>query len=201
MLTEPVLAHLGLTAVQDIVFRVDQALTRERSGENQIHVAPDSGAEHSDAVGGILFREETAGLQVLRRHEIARLCPVVADVASWGDWKAKEIFRKAGEELGQAGVAVIRRLGMEQDEFVVVPFGGVFRTGELVLGAFRNTIQEAAPKARVVEPRFEPAVGAVLMALDSLGVKLDTSVMANVGRSSETLESGNLVPHSVRDLQ
>jgi hypothetical protein len=191
MLTEPVLAHLGLADVREMIFKVDQALVREESGETQIRVAPDSGAEHSDAVGGVLFCHESGGQRVLRRHEIARLCPVVADVASWGDWKAKEIFRRAGEELGKAGVAVIKRLRMEQEEFVVVPFGGVFKSGELVLGAFRNKIQEAAPRAQIVEAKFEPAVGAVLMALDSIGVELNSTIVGNVRSSFEELSFKN----------
>jgi len=184
MLTEPVLGHLGCSDMLDMVFKVDQLLVRQQDCESQIRIAPDSGAESSTAVGGIFFREESANRRALTRHEIASLCPIVADVASWGDWKAKEIFLRAGEELGQAGAAVIRRLGMEQEEFVVVPFGGVFRAGELVLGAFENTIQATAPLAWVVEPKFEPVIGAVLMALDSIGVEISSSVIANLEASN-----------------
>jgi N-acetylglucosamine kinase-like BadF-type ATPase len=180
MLTKPVLDHLGFSDMLDMVFKVDQALVREEEGESQIRVAPDSGAEFSGAVGGIYFREDSTGRGALSRCEIASLCPVVANVALRGDRKAKEIFRNAGRELGQAGVAVIKRLGMEHEEFVVVPFGGVFKAGKLVLGAFENTILAAAPLACVVEPRFEPVVGAVLMALDSIGVEIDSSVIESV---------------------
>ncbi|MGW8179597.1 MAG: BadF/BadG/BcrA/BcrD ATPase family protein, partial [bacterium] len=184
MLTEPILAHLGLTDMLDMVFKVDQALVREETGENQVRLAPDSGAERPTAVGGIYFREDLNSSRAMSRHEVASLCPVVAKVAYWGDWKAKEIFQMAGQELGMAGVAVIKRLEMEQEEFIVVPFGGVFRAGELVLGAFENAIQAVAPLARIVEPTFEPVTGAVLMALDQIGVVIDSSIISNMKISS-----------------
>lgn len=180
MLSEPILAHLGLTDMFEMVFKVDQALVREETGENQVLLAPDSGTERATAVGGVYFREELNSSRAMSRHEVASLCPVVAKVASWGDWKAKEIFQMAGQELGRAGVAVIKRLGMEQEEFVVVPFGGVFKAGELVLGAFENTIQAAAPLARIVEPTFEPVTGAVLLALDQIGITIDKSIISKM---------------------
>jgi N-acetylglucosamine kinase-like BadF-type ATPase len=189
MLEKPVLDYLGLTSVQELVLRVDQSFVRERTGSSRTLLAPDSGAESPESVGGIFFHEEFEGGRAMQRHEIARLGPVVAEVASWGDWSAKEIFRKAGEELGLAGVAIIRRLEMEQEEFVVVPFGGVFRAGELILGAFRNTIQQIAPKARIVQPSFEPAVGAVLMALDGIGVQINETIIRTVASSSAEIGS------------
>jgi N-acetylglucosamine kinase-like BadF-type ATPase len=113
-------------------------------------------------------------------------------VASWGDWKAKEIFWTAGRELGQAGVAVIKRLQMEQDDFAVIPFGGVFKSGELVLGAFENTIRAAAPHSSVIEPRFEPAVGAVLLALGALEVEIDPFVLKNLERTTSRFAAARL---------
>jgi N-acetylglucosamine kinase len=192
MLTEPVLTHLGFSDMLDMVFKVDQALVREETAENQVRLAPDSGAERPTAVGGIYFREESNSRGAMSRQEIASLCPVVARVASWGDWKAKEIFQAAGQELGLAGVAVIKRMGMEQEDFVVVPFGGVFKAGELVLGAFENTIQATAPLARIVEPSFEPVVGAVLMALDHIGVTIDSSIISSVESSRTDFPSSSL---------
>jgi N-acetylglucosamine kinase-like BadF-type ATPase len=190
MLTRAVLAHFGMSDVLDMVFQVSQGLVRS-ANEGQVRLAPDSGAAGSDAegetVGGLFFREHAE--RSLRRHEVATLCSVVAEVARRGDWKAVEICRQAGHELGRLGAAIIRRLAMEEEEFVVVPFGGVFKAGALVLGSFRDTILATAPRARVVVPRFEPVVGAVLLALDGIGIEIDTQIIAAVEQSAAGLSA------------
>jgi hydroxymethylpyrimidine/phosphomethylpyrimidine kinase len=73
---------------------------------------------------------------------------------------------------------------MESDEFAVVPFGGVFRAGQLVLRSFRETILAAAPHAKVVKPQFEPMVGAVLLALSKVGMVVDDQIIAAIEQSS-----------------
>jgi N-acetylglucosamine kinase-like BadF-type ATPase len=185
MLTAPVLRHFGMSDVLDMVFQVSQGLVKATDAENG--VGPDSGFEFSEtanpSVGGSLIHKRTRH-GPLARHEVATLCPTVVSVAQQGDWKAIEILEEAGRELGRLGAAIIRRLGMENDEFAVVPFGGVFRAEELVLGSFRATIRVAAPSARVVQPRFEPVVGAALLALSQIGVVIDEPVISAVEQSA-----------------
>lgn len=186
MLTKPVLEHFGMPDVLDMMFQVSQGLVRTTEAV-QIGVAPDSGSECSEvggaSVGGVLFHKRTRN-EPLTRYEVATLCPVVVKVAQQGDWKAIEILKEAGYELGRLGVAIIKRLGMESDEFAVVPFGGVFRAGELVLHSFRQTILAAAPHAKVVKPQFEPMVGAVLLALNEIGVVIDDRIIETLEQSS-----------------
>ena len=185
MLTQPVLAHFGVRDMLDMVFQVSQGLVRTTDAE--VGVAPDSGVECSDAgepsVGGVLLHKRTRN-EPLTRYEVATLCPVVVKVAQQGDWKAIEILEEAGYELGRLGVAIIKRLGMESDEFAVVPFGGVFRAGELVFHSFRETILATAPRAKVVKPQFEPMVGAVLLALSGIGVVIDDQIIETIEQSS-----------------
>jgi N-acetylglucosamine kinase-like BadF-type ATPase len=185
-LTGPVLAHFGMADVVDMVFQASQGLVR--MGEaGQVGVAPDSGAEYAEARqasgGGVLFHRRTRR-EPLTRHEVASLCPVVAQVALQGDWKALQILQAAGRELGRLGVAVVQRLGMQAEEFAVLPFGGVFRAGELVLRSCRETILAAAPRARLVLPRFEPVVGTALLALDEVGVAIGEPILQAVEESS-----------------
>ncbi len=187
-LTQPVLEHFGMSDVVDMMFRVSQGLVWATDTEQQVGVAPDSGAESSQAgepsTGGVFFHKHSPARRLLTRCEVASLCPVVVSVARQGDWKAIEILNEAGVELGRAGAAVIKRLGMQKSRFAVVPFGGVFRAGEFVLRSFRETILAAAPRARVVGPRFEPVVGAVLLALQGLGAAIDTQITAAIEHSS-----------------
>lgn len=188
MLTKPVLEHFGMSDVLDMVFQASQGFVRATDADQQVGVAPDSGAECSDAgepsVGGVFFRKHPAKRGPLTRYEVASLCPVVAKVAQQGDWKAIEILKEAGHELGRLGVAIIKRLSIGKGEFAVVPFGGVFRAGELVLHSFRETILAGAPCAKVVEPKFEPMVGAVLLALDDIGMPINDQIIGAIERSS-----------------
>jgi N-acetylglucosamine kinase-like BadF-type ATPase len=184
-LTQAVLEHYGLADETALVFRASQGLVRE--GDASVGVAPDSGAETPGgsvgAGGGLHFRQGVPG-RALTRDEVAGLCPVVADAAQQGDAVAAGILRDAGVELGRLGAAVIRRLGMERETFAVVPFGGVFRIGEPVLATFRETVLAEAPHAAVVQPRFEPVVGAVLLALHEIGVEIDAGIVGAVEETS-----------------
>jgi N-acetylglucosamine kinase-like BadF-type ATPase len=185
-LADLVLKHLGMSNVMEMVFQVSQGLVRA-TAPDQVGIVPDSGSGGSDSreasVGGVFFHKRARN-EPLARHEVATLCPVVVDVARGGDWKAIEILREAGLELGRLATAIIIRLGMEEDEFAVVPFGGVFRAGELVLRSFEQTVTAVAPHARIVKPKFEPVVGAVLLALSDIGVVTGSQVIRAIEQTS-----------------
>jgi N-acetylglucosamine kinase-like BadF-type ATPase len=105
------------------------------------------------------------------------LFPLVADVvqalmeeADGGDGPAREILLRAGRELGGGAVVVIRRLGMEDEEFDLVLAGGLFRSASpLLLDTLRGTVQAVAPGARPVRLDVPPVVGGVLLAIDAVG--------------------------------
>jgi N-acetylglucosamine kinase-like BadF-type ATPase len=105
------------------------------------------------------------------------LFPLVADVvralmeeADGGDGPAREIVLRAGRELGGGAVVVIRRLGMEDEEFDLVLAGGLFRSASpLLLDTLRGTVQAVAPGARPVRLDVPPVVGGVLLAMDAVG--------------------------------
>lgn len=186
MLTDVVLKHFAMSDVLEMVFQVSQGLVRATAAD-QFGILPDSGSEGSDlgeaSVGGVFFHKWSRN-EPLARHQVATLCPVVVDVARQGDWKAIEILKGAGLELGRLATAIITRLGMEEDEFAVVPFGGVFRAGELVLRSFEQTVTAVAPHARIVKPKFEPVVGAVLLALSDIGVVTGGQVIRAIEQTS-----------------
>jgi N-acetylglucosamine kinase-like BadF-type ATPase len=185
-LTQAVLSHFGMSHVLDIVFQASQGLVRS-AGPDPLGIAPDSGSTGLEpgrsAQAGVFFHSHSRQ-ETLTRYEVASLCPVVVEMARLGDWKALQILREAGVELGRLVSAVIRRLGMQDDEFVVLPFGGVFQAGDLVLDSLRATMLEAAPRARLVRPRFEPVVGAALLALDEVGVHAGHQIIETVERSA-----------------
>lgn len=88
----------------------------------------------------------------------------VVRVAQAGDEVAQDILRKAGQHLGIAANAVIRKLRMENEEFPVAYVGGVYGAGDLVFSPMRAEIRRMAKKAYLAEPLYAPAVAAGLIA-------------------------------------
>lgn len=119
--------------------------------------------------------------------EVAALATLVADSAHEGDGAAFKILQEAGVELGLAASSVIRRLGLEGG-FAVAPSGGVFNLGEPLRSSFELVVKEAAPECSIIPPRFEPEVGAALLALQGLGVEVDEALLDHVAASHRALE-------------
>ena len=115
----------------------------------------------------------------MKSHEVAALAPIVAEAAEEGDEVAAHILTEAGEELGRAAVAVIQRLRL-RGRFTVALTGGVFQLSEQLRAAFYETVRRAAPECSIKPPRFEPAVGAVLLALQEVGVEVDEALLRRV---------------------
>ncbi len=88
----------------------------------------------------------------------------VMRVAEGGDEVARDILRRAGQQLGIAATAVIRNLHMENEEFRVAYVGGVYGAGDLVLLPMRAEIRRVAKKAYLAEPLYSPAIAAARMA-------------------------------------
>ena len=77
-----------------------------------------------------------------------------------------------------------RRLGLETTDVEVVLGGSVFKgKGPLLVDTVTQVVHRIAPRASIVLPEFEPVVGAVFLALESLGVEVSKAVHANVRAS------------------
>ena len=88
----------------------------------------------------------------------------VVRVARAGDEVAVEILQEAGEELGIAAVAVIKKLRMQNEKFPVAIVGGVYGAGNLVLDSMRDEIEKTAQHGVISEPLFPPVVAAARLA-------------------------------------
>jgi len=113
-------------------------------------------------------------------QKIASLAPLVSQLAKAGDDVATGILRDAAEELALAANAVIRGLGMEDEEFHVAASGSVFKAGEPLVIPFSESVKSIAPRAEITSPRFEPAIGAVFLALQEAGVELSDEILSRV---------------------
>ena len=116
--------------------------------------------------------------------KIASFCPKVFEAAHAGDDVACGIIRRFGEEAGIAANAIIRRLEFENDEFEVVLAGSVFKgKGPLMMDTIASIIRPVAPKAKIITPRYEPVVGSLMLALESMGVPIEGEVERSLDAS------------------
>jgi N-acetylglucosamine kinase len=99
--------------------------------------------------------------------QLAGLAPLVSQAARAGDAVAQDILREAGRRLSLTLGAVVRGLNMTDEEFEVVLLGGVLRARDLVWKSVVAALIDVAPRARVIEPRHDAAVGAALLAQEA----------------------------------
>ncbi len=104
----------------------------------------------------------------MTNDRIAAFSKKVIEVARAGDQVAREILEDAGNELGRAAIAVIRKLKMDQDRFQVTFVGGVFAADELVIAPLREQVMRIAKRAFIANPSFSPTVAAGRMAQEHL---------------------------------
>ena len=204
-LTKPILEHLGISHVQELPFLLmggfisTAKIEETKEAKDRVRFSIDSGhildqapkikgegkMQEDETSGGGLFFRQFQPAEPLTRHEVASLCPVVRKVAQQGDRVALQILKEAGTELGRLAAAVINRLGMQNEEFAIVPFGGVFKTGEPILDPFQEICLKVAPKAKIAYSKFEPEVGAILIALNEIGVEIDEPILSTIEQSSQ----------------
>jgi N-acetylglucosamine kinase-like BadF-type ATPase len=103
--------------------------------------------------------------QTMTNDRLAGFGRHVLRVARAGDDLAIEILRKAGQQLGLAATAVIKKLQMENDKFPVAYVGGVYGAGDLVLEPMHLEIKAVARDAYLAQPLFPPVIAAARMAL------------------------------------
>ena len=99
--------------------------------------------------------------------EVTRLSALCDMNAKKGDKKAKEIMVETGKELALAAKTVVKELNFSKEKFPVVLVGSVWKS-KIVLGTFKKEVKKAAPKAEFIQPKIEPVIGAVKLAIESL---------------------------------
>ncbi len=144
------------------------ALTRETDGRGVPTLL-------SSAVRGALKFEDADEIMRILYHDqltvsqIAALAPLVLQAAGQGDCVALAILRDGARELSLNVKAVADRL-----EFITVPFqltiaGGLGETSGIYQQLIRETITRELPSCTIVQPKFPPVLGALLLAMESSG--------------------------------
>ncbi|MBD2681387.1 MULTISPECIES: N-acetylglucosamine kinase [Nostoc] len=100
--------------------------------------------------------------------QIAALAPIVDLAAASGDEVANNIIDDAVKELVKATSTVIDAIFIPDSIYEVVTTGSVWLSRSKIHERFSASIINKFPFIQVIYPRFEPAYGAALLALQSL---------------------------------
>lgn len=108
-------------------------------------------------------------LHEIDRARIASFARVVHDASRLGDDQARAILEDAAAALAALAVLLVERLDGTDDAPVGIALsGGTFANADLRAGVERR-FANAAPRGRLLPDRYEPAVGAALLAFDAAG--------------------------------
>jgi N-acetylglucosamine kinase-like BadF-type ATPase len=114
----------------------------------------------------------------LPRPEVSRqLVRPLFEAADAGDATARRIAVSHGRALGDYAIVAARKVGMLDTRFTLALTGGVLRhPSPFLRDALVARVQEAAPGAHATHSRFEPAAGAVFLALELAGIEADAAL-------------------------
>ena len=110
----------------------------------------------------------------LKESDQDRLSPVVLDAAAEGDPVARAIVLERGRVLGGQGRVAAQRVELSLDAARVVLTGSVFAHPTALLA---DAVMAELPGAVPVRDAPPPIAGAVLLALDRIGVAVDAAVL------------------------
>lgn len=114
--------------------------------------------EHPEYFGGRILPTLNSD-----RTALAKLQMQVRRAADAGDEGAKDIYRRAVEELVLAVDTVRQALAFDEDRPVKVSYsGGFFKNGDLVLVPLRKQLEQKG--MQLEEPSYSPAVGSLALA-------------------------------------
>lgn len=112
------------------------------------------------------------GPPMLTRTQIGALSRVVAEVAETGDRIAHEILQAAGHRLADQVKTVIRRMGLNVSDVIqVVASGSVLQHNRVVYEVMTESVELSYPLAQVRRTFVSPGMGAVMIAMERLGLK------------------------------
>jgi N-acetylglucosamine kinase-like BadF-type ATPase len=126
--------------------------------------------------------------QRLPEKLVHALVPRLFEAACEEDWVAMEILRDFGSGCAGLVTAALRRFDMTSLELEVVLSGSVFKgKGPYLQQVIATGIQRYAPRAQLVNARYEPVVGAVLLGLEHIGVEIDDAIRSNIEAGAQAL--------------
>lgn len=117
------------------------------------------------------------------RTEIAGLTPAVFAEYEKGDQVSKRIIDTAGSEIGKIVAAVSRKMGLEGEAVQVALIGSVFKQRHILLPFMEKEARQVVKKVDFIDPRFEPAIGSAVLALQKENIAISEAVLANLTKT------------------
>jgi len=115
------------------------------------------------------------------RSEFAQIARLATAAATAGDAQARQLLVRAGDELAALAAGIARSLALAPGQALDVSYsGGVFASGDLVLGPLQAALARRLPGAALRTPRFGPELGAALYAARLAGQPLSPAALARL---------------------
>lgn len=139
---------------------------------------------HVADVNQLLYQVVTGGISSQDKLELP---PLLEQAAMQNDPVALKILAGYGREIAKYAIAGMRRLGLLEEEIEVVLSGSIFKCKAPILqDAVISQIHQFAARAKIINCRYEPIVGAVLLALEELNKPLSPEVYKNIEAAAES---------------
>lgn len=120
----------------------------------------------------------------LPRERIARLSSLVDECAEGGDSVARGILEGAGRRLANYASTTIDRLGGK--DLPIYCAGGVFNS-QIVLDSLIQHL-EAKHQLKIQKGKYDPIVGAFLLACDQLSINVSREMLSNFSANKNKLK-------------
>jgi N-acetylglucosamine kinase-like BadF-type ATPase len=102
-------------------------------------------------------------------RQISLISKLVDKAADRGDKVARDIMIKAGKELTQSAITVIKKLNFQNEKFPIVLVGGMFDS-KTVSHFFKREVKKIAKKTQFLRAKVGPVIGAVKLAIEQLTI-------------------------------
>jgi len=123
------------------------------------------------------------------------LVPVVFDEAAKGDHVSSQIVINIAKGFARLVRGGMQKLKMRDNGIEIVTSGSIFKTKcPLLLQTFRDEVHSFSPDSTIVNARYEPVAGAVLIGIEKSGIIPDGRILDNIERTCK-------IHHLMRDIQ
>jgi N-acetylglucosamine kinase-like BadF-type ATPase len=123
----------------------------------------------------------------ISRDKIAAFAETVSEAALGGNKLLENLIRTGAEYLCENVLGAATRLNFK-GEFQVSPVGGMFQD-VLMRKHFAGVLRRKIPQAAFIEPLFDPATGAIILAYKNSNIEINENLLANLQTSYERKNS------------
>lgn len=124
---------------------------------------------------------QLTGRDIPRPEKRRQLVRPLFDAADAGDAAARRIMVSHGKSLGDYAIVAARKVGLLDQRFTLALTGGVLRhPSPFLRNALVERVREAASGVQAIQSRFEPAAGALFLALALIHVDTDAALLERV---------------------